>query len=217
MAFLILIPQTLSITAEIKISQYQTLIDNSSFNNHPKLETLPTYGSSSKLFYYYTYLYIREEMQKQKLYNKYRWRHYNISSLCKNCGKYILPNYDVNSKDEMVSCFDEKCSMVRSCLCSNSLNNCSFDISFSEHSKISGIYINKLIRFGENYKSQKGIFIPIGCSLYETKLIYKQNENGILGLPNSDKNFVELLYKYGAIKNNIYLVYASPNLEDFLK
>ena len=72
MAFLILIPQTLSTTAEIKISQYQTLIDNSSFNNHPKLETLLTYGSSSKLFYYYTYLYIGEEMQKQKLYNKYQ-------------------------------------------------------------------------------------------------------------------------------------------------
>ena len=83
-------------------------------------------------------------------------------------------------------------------------NKCSFSISYSEGSSISGVYINEIVRFGENYKEQIGTFVPIGCTTDENHLFYTQDANGIMGLANNERNFVEILYKFGAIKKNIF-------------
>ena len=51
--------------------------------------------------------------------------------------------------------------------------------------------------------------MPIGCTIRETHLFYKQEVNGIMGLCNNDHNFVNILYKLGAIQRNIFsLCYA---------
>ena len=99
--------------------------------------------------------------------------------------------------------------MVPSRCNSNSKSNCTFSISYSEGSSLNGIFIDEIIRFGENYSKQEGKNIPIGCTTSETHLFYKQEVNGIMGLCNNDYNFVNILYKLGAIQRNIFsLCYA---------
>ena len=83
-------------------------------------------------------------------------------------------------------------------------NKCSFSISYSEGSTLRGVYINELVRFGKDYKEQDRTYVPMGCTTYENHLFLKQEANGIMGLRNSENNFVELLYKLGAIKRNIF-------------
>ena len=212
--FLNLIPQIVSITSEIKISSLQNLsfLFNSSFNNNRKLNTQLVYGNAIQLYYYYTNLYLGEKMQEQGfIINTDHEVTTSTCSLCQKCGKHNLPYYNVNSNEEIISCSDEKCKMVNSLNCYNISNNCSFQVSYIEGSKINGVYINELIRFGGNYKSQNGTFIPLGCSIIETNLIYSQKENGILGLANNNQNFVELLYQFGAIKNNIFSLCLSKS------
>jgi hypothetical protein len=69
---------------------------------------------------------------------------------------------------------------------------------------LKGVYIDEEIRFGSDYKNQKAYKMPIGCTKEENHLFYTQDANGIMGLANSEYNFVEILYKNGAIKNSIF-------------
>ena len=45
------------------------------------------------------------------------------------------------------------------------------------------------------------------CTINENKLFLQQIPNGIMGLSNSEENFVEILYKLSAIKRNIFSLY----------
>ena len=201
--FLFIIPQITSLSSEINVAPFTY---SSEFFKNRKLSTQNVYGNSFHLYYYYINLYLGEKMQKQGfLLNTDNEITTSTCSLCEHCGKHIDPYYDVKSNDEIILCSDEKCNEVKSSNdCNNKSSNCSLTVNYSEDSKIEGVYINELIRFGQKYKSQNGTFIPIGCSIKETNKFYKQNANGIIGLGNSNNNFVELLYKYGAIKNNIF-------------
>lgn len=200
-----------SISTEIKLisNPYLTIqeyIDNTKLRNLPEQNI---YGSSFKLNYFYTNLYFGEKMQKQGLIldTGSCTTTSTCSPLCQSCGNHIRPPYDIKSNKKIISCLDEKCKMVPSKCNSNS--NCSFSISYSEGSSLNGIFINEIIRFGENYTKQKGKNIPIGCTIQETHLFYKQEVNGIMGLCNNDYNFVNILYKLGAIQRNIFcLCYA---------
>jgi hypothetical protein len=66
------------------------------------------------------------------------------------------------------------------------------------------VYINETVSFGEDYKNQIGHYIPIGCTTSENHLFYTQDANGIMGLSNTDHNFVNILYKFGAIEKNLF-------------
>ena len=81
---------------------------------------------------------------------------------------------------------------------------CSFRISYAEGSSLEGIFINKKIYFNNNTEERSEIEIPIGCTLSENNLFYKQEVNGIMGLNNNEFNFVEILYKLGRIEKNIF-------------
>ena len=204
-----------SISTEIKLISnpyltFQDCIKNAKLRNLPEQNI---YGSSFKLNYYYTNLYFGEKMQKQGLIldTGSSITTATCSPLCQNCGNHIRLPYDIKSYKKIISCSDEKCKMVPS-KCnsnSNSNSNCTFSISYSEGSSLNGIFINEIIRFGKNYTKQKGKNIPIGCTTSETHLFYKQEVNGIMGLCNNDYNFVNILYKLGAIQRNVFcLCYA---------
>ena len=122
-------------------------------------------------------------------------------SLCKKCGKHIYPPYKLNSSKKIISCEDKKCKMLSS-NCKN--KKCSFRISYAEGSSLEGIFINKKIYFNNNTEKRSEIEIPIGCTLSENNLFYKQEVNGIMGLNNNEFNFVEILYKLGRIEKNIF-------------
>ena len=163
------------------------------------------YGSVFKLNYYYTNLYLGDDMQKQGyiLDTGSTITTSTCSPMCNHCGNHICPAYNVKTEDKIISCNDEKCKLVTS-KCNGNTNKCSFSISYSEGSSLNGVYINEIVRFGENYKKQNGTFVPIGCTTDENHLFYTQDANGIMGLANNDHNFIDILYTFGAIKANIF-------------
>ena len=196
-----------SITSEIKLASRVNLHLNS-------LRQLPEqyiYGSSFKLNYYYANLYFGEKMHKQGLIldTGSSITTATCSPLCQKCGQHIRIPYEIKS-NKIISCSDEKCNLVSSkCRKSESHEDCTFSTSYSEGSSVKGKYINEIIRFGKNFRKQEGYNIPIGCTTTETHLFYKQEVNGIMGLSNNKYNFVEILYKLGAIKRNVFsLCYA---------
>ena len=174
-------------------------------NENNKLRNLSenyVYGSAFQLNYYYTNLYLGESMQKQGyILDTGSSITTSTCSLCTNCGKHICPPYSIDSDEEIMSCVNEKCRLLNS-RCDGI--KCSFSISYSEGSFLKGVYINQTIRFGEDYKNQKGHYVPIGCTTKETHLFYSQDANGIMGLSNNDYNFVNILYKFGAIERNVF-------------
>ena len=198
-----------SISTEIKVISIPYLSLHSENSNLRNLSEQYIYGSAFKINYYYSNIYLGDDIQKQGLIldTGSSITTSTCSPLCQSCGKHICPPYDIKSKNKIISCSDSKCGMVNSNCNKNKKENenkCSFSISYSEGSTLRGVYINELVRFGKDYKEQDGTYVPMGCTTYENHLFLKQEANGIMGLRNSENNFVELLYKLGAIKRNIF-------------
>ena len=191
-----------SISTEIKIIS-NPYLTNSKLRNLPEQNI---YGSSFKLNYYYTNIYLGEDMQKQGLIldTGSSITTSTCKPLCQKCGNHISPPYDLKTENKIISCSDEKCQMVFSKCDNRTKSKCTFNINYSEGSSLEGFFVNEIIRFGKNFTQQEGKYIPMGCTSRETHLFYKQEVNGIMGLCNNDKNFVNILYKFGAIKRNIF-------------
>ena len=178
------------------------------FNSLRNLPEQYIYGSSFKLNYYYTNLYLGEDMKKQGVILDTGSSITTVTCfpICQKCGNHIRPPHDIKSTNKVISCSDEKCKMVSSKCRPDSHSNCTFSISYSEGSSLDGVFINELVRFGNDSIAQEGKYIPIGCTKTETHLFFKQEVNGIMGLSNNEYNFVEILYKLGAIKRNIFSI-----------
>ena len=181
------------------------------FFSKTNLRNLPeqyVYGSAFKINYYYSNLYLGEKMQKQGyiLDTGSTITTATCAASCKHCGIHINPHYEVENLDKKtILCSDPLCKQVSSkCHYTSRPKECSFLISYSEGSSLSGVYINEQVRFGFDYKNQTGYKVPIGCTSDENHLFYTQDANGIMGLANNEYNFVEILYKNGAIENNIF-------------
>ena len=162
------------------------------------------YGSSSDLNYYYANLYLGNPPKKQA---------YIVDTgssvttspcqpYCKNCGKHLNSYYTVKEPASVIECSSSHCNLVTS-LC-NKEKQCGFSISYSEGSSLSGIYINDTIRVGDDYQNEKGYHLPIGCTVRENNLFFTQLADGIMGLSNSDKCFVTMLYNEKIIKRNLF-------------
>ena len=205
--FLYLLITSNSLILELKqISiPYLSLHENNSESGLRSLSEQYIYGSAFKLNYYYSNLYLGEDMQKQGyiLDTGSTITSSTCVPLCVHCGKHINPAYNISSKDKILSCSDDKCRLVSS-KCNSNDNKCSFSISYSEGSSLKGVFINELVRFGHNYKQQNGTFVPMGCTIDENHLFYTQDANGIMGLANNNYNFIDILYKSGAIDNKIF-------------
>ena len=205
--FLYLLITSNSLILELKqISiPYLSLHENNSESGLRSLSEQYIFGSAFKLNYYYSNLYLGEDMQKQGyiLDTGSTITSSTCVPLCVHCGKHINPAYNISSKDKILSCSDDKCRLVSS-KCNSNDNKCSFSISYSEGSSLKGVFINELVRFGHNYKQQNGTFVPMGCTIDENHLFYTQDANGIMGLANNNYNFIDILYKSGAIDNKIF-------------
>ena len=179
-------------------------INNNTENLYLRKLSYPSsiYGSAFGLNYYYANLYLGEKNEKQT---------YIIDTgssittspcvLCKKCGEH-LNNYFSIEEDSYIPCNSNKCKIVKSQCGSN--NQCSFYTSYSEGSTLEGVFVNKLIKFGDENNLSEGHYAPIGCTTTETHLFLTQRADGIMGLANNDYNFVSLMYKVGAIKENIF-------------
>ena len=126
-------------------------------------------------------------------------------NLCKDCGKHKHNYYSI-SNETIIKCEDPKCIEVYSdCF----EGECNFMISYLEGSSLEGIYINEIVRFGDNFTNQNLNYIPIGCTTKETHLFRDQLADGIMGLSNSEYNFVSILKKNNIIKKNIFSICLS--------
>jgi len=202
--FLINSINPISIELKTISNPYLSINEDNENNKLRDLSENYVYGSAFKLNYYYSNLYLGENMQKQGyILDTGSSVTTSTCSLCTHCGVHLCPPYNITSEDKVMSCSNEKCKLVTS-QCNGSINKCSFSISYSEGSSLNGVYINENIRFGEDYKNQIGHYIPIGCTTKENHLFYTQDANGIMGLSNTDHNFVTILYKFGAIERNLF-------------
>ena len=167
------------------------------------LEQSTSYGNSHDLNYYYSYLYVGKPPKPQSyILDTGSSITTSPCSLCNSCGSHQNGLYKI-SNDQILKCSNESCSYVNN-KCTFSDSNCSFYISYSEGSTISGVFVNEFINFGNSYNERESFEFPIGCTNRETHLFVTQLADGIMGLQNNNKGFVSILYKLGQIKKHIF-------------
>ena len=160
------------------------------------------YGSAFGLNYYYTNLYLGENMEKQTyIIDTGSSITTSPCTKCSKCGKHLNNYFSLNDNSDIL-CNDNKCKIVKSHC--GSKNRCSFSTSYSEGSSLEGVFVNKLIRLDKNYNQIEGKYAPIGCTTSETHLFLTQKADGIMGLANSEYNFISTMNKVGLLENNIF-------------
>ena len=172
------------------------------------------YGDSFDLNYYYATLYIGSKKAPQTfILDTGSPTTSSPCELCEKCGKHLNKPYKLEDKSSIIKCNTDKCNLVQSTTCVG--HNCGFSISYSEGSSLEGIFSMQEVYFEMINKTpnitKKSYKIPIGCTTKETHLFYTQLADGIMGLVNSEKNFVSILYRNNIIKENIFSLCLSQD------
>jgi len=117
-------------------------------------------------------------------------------STCKTCGhNHHHQPYDKEQSSTYgkLECSDKLCSASKlSC----KSGQCSFGISYMEGSSVHGTYMKEMLTLGPSTNSVE-IPVAIGCIQSETKLIYGQDADGILGLGDSPVSILNQFHAYG--------------------
>ena len=103
------------ISIELKTisSPYLSINEDNENNKLRNLSENYVYGSAFKLNYYYSNLYLGENMEKQGyILDTGSSITTSTCSLCNNCGKHICPPYNITSDDKIMSCSNEKCYIL---------------------------------------------------------------------------------------------------------
>ena len=116
---------------------YLSLRENNPNSKMRNLSEQYIFGSAFKLNYYYSNLYLGENMQKQGyiLDTGSTITSSTCAPLCDHCGEHINPAYNLSSQDKILSCGGDRCKLVSS-RCNSNDNKCSFSISYSEGSSL---------------------------------------------------------------------------------
>ena len=122
---------------------------------------------------------------------------------CLSCEEHLSPKYKLDDENKIIPCNSQKCDIVSNVQCQS--NQCSFLAGYEEGSIISGLYIGESIFFEETVKNNISFNIPIGCTTKEEGIaIRSQNADGIMGLGNNNKSFIDILYNSKVIKSKIF-------------
>ena len=166
------------------------------------------YGDSYDLNYYYTTLYFGpKKMPQTFILDTGSPTTTAPCTKCNSCGKHLNKPYEFFDESKILKCHTDECySLSSSCI----NEKCGFTISYSEGSRLSGFY-NLQDIYLENINnspiiSSKSFTLPIGCTTLETHLFVSQLADGIMGLNNSGKSFVSLLFRNNVIKNEIFSI-----------
>ena len=171
------------------------------------------YGDSYDYYYYYATLYLGPKKKPQTfILDTGSPTTTAPCSKCTSCGKHINKPYEFNDDSRLIKCYTEECNSVNS-HCSN--YQCSFSISYSEGSSLEGFFNMQDIYF-ENINnspsiSNKFFTLPIGCTTKETHLFLTQSADGIMGLNNSGKSFVSLLFRNKVISKEVFSLCFGQN------
>ena len=126
---------------------------------------------------------------------------------CISCSdEHFNRKYKLENESKIIQCNSDKCQLLSNVICKS--NQCSFISSYAEGSMISGFYVNEEIFFQkidiEMTITNISYNIPIGCTTKEMHIFKLQEADGIMGLSNNGKSFIDLLYKSNVIQKNIF-------------
>jgi len=173
------------------------------------------YGNSYDLYYYYTTLYFGPNKTPQTfILDTGSPTTTSPCSKCTSCGKHLNKPYEFKDNSRIVKCYTDECNSVGAS-CSSSNDQCIFSISYSEGSSLAGFF-NLQDIFFENINndpkfSSKSFTLPIGCTTTETHLFVSQLADGIMGLNNSGRSFVSLMFKYKVIAKELFSICFGQN------
>lgn len=179
------------------------------------------YSDSYSKNYYYTTLYIGTNHIKQT---------YIIdtgssimSSPCKpctGCGAHKKNYFYISkTKKNSLKCDDKICKMVSATNCiynedkENNKNSCSFYIKQNNGDGLRGYYLNDIVYFQTDNnisfsplkeKQYRSYALPIGCTVEEYGNYKELYSDGIMGINNNEKSFINLLYKLKIINRNVF-------------
>ena len=201
----------LSITQNIKVIHLnRTYLKKNNQSLLRQLEEINIFGNTSYLNYYYSELYIGKNKQIQSyiLDTGSSITTSPCNPYCSKCGKHLHGLYNVEDDSKIISCGTDLCNLVTNKCGAN--QRCSFSISYSEGSSLAGYFINDYVSLkNDSFLPEKTV--PIGCTTSENHLFYTQLADGIMGLVNSEKNFVSILYRNNIIKENIFSLCLSQD------
>ncbi len=119
-----------------------------------------------------------------------------------SCGKHIdAPfSFEASSSAEWEEC-DAECPGS----CVN--NKCSYEVSYSEGSSISGSWFSDMVQLGDWAEDNVAVRSQVGCHSSETKLFFTQTVNGILGLAPR---------RVGAFPTIVGTLFQDPQINKYL-
>ena len=172
------------------------------------------FGNSNQLNYYYTTLFLGpKKIPQTYIIDTGSTITTSPCKKCISCGKHLNIPYELEDDSNIINCNSIICNLVCSSTCLN--DKCSFTVNYLENSKLSGIFNMQEIYFEKINMSpnitSKSFKIPIGCTTNETKLFITQSSDGIMGLNNSGKSFVSILYRLKIINKNLFSLCFGQN------
>ena len=172
------------------------------------------YGDSHYLYYYYATLYLgKKKIPQTYILDTGSSTTTSPCNKCRSCGKHLNPLYEIDNDSNIIKCNTDQCRIVPSSTCLD--HKCGFSISYSEGSELEGFFTIQKIYLEMIDKTPNittnSFKVPIGCTTKETHLFTNQLADGIMGLDNSNKSFVTLLFNQKIISKNLFTICFGQN------
>ena len=215
---------------KILSKKHRSLIPNPIYNSTTKniaalklhskiLQTV--YSDSFSKNYYYTTLYVGDNKVRQTyIIDTASSIMASPCSPCSECGPHKSPfYYDKNRHHKPLKCSSKICQLTPNTACDPkklkllASGTCSFKINRESGEGIAGYYMRDIVYFETDRKYEKSplqrkVFrsyaLPIGCTTAEYGKYKELNTDGIMGMSNNPKSFINLLYNLKVINRNIF-------------
>ena len=169
------------------------------------------FGDSYDLNYYYATLYVGKDKTPQTyILDTGSGITTSPCNKCTDCGNsHFNVKFEINDEKDIINCKTDQCSILASNACDTN-KQCAFSISYSEGSSLGGFFVNQNVYF-ENLNSESKISgnfynIPLGCTTKETHLFRTQLADGIMGLSNIKRSFINILFSKKIIKKDLFTI-----------
>ncbi|ORM42228.1 uncharacterized protein BXIN_0986 [Babesia sp. Xinjiang] len=150
------------------------------------------YGDLHNLAYYYTYIEVGTPTQRQTVVVDTGSSNLMLSDAeSHHCGHHDLAAFDPACSETtlLISGKSSQCAVLggKSRRNGKNQNPCTFEQDYAENSNIRGLYVSDYFMFESDIEPNVNYMVPqLGCVTSETKLIYHQRANGVLGLGPSE-------------------------------
>ena len=200
---------------------YNTTSKNmASLKIHSKLLQTVYSDSFSKNFYYTTLYVGHNKVRQTYIIDTGSSIMASPCSPCAECGIHKNPfYYDLKRSHKPLKCSSNICKLTATTSCVDkklkflTSNTCSFNIKRAGGEGISGYYMRDVVYFETDRQLHKSplyrkVFrsyaLPVGCTTAEYGKYKELNTDGIMGMSNSPKSFISILYNLKVINANVF-------------